>query len=79
MERLIFVPIENLPERYSGQWFDWFFKAFAKRMDEKNYELVVVGDQGEKKITSGQFLDTIETNIYKSEQTASILRELQRD
>ena len=56
MERLIFVPIERLEERYSAQWWDWFNLAFMK----KDIKPIWVGDCRERKITTGQFLDVYE-------------------
>lgn len=69
MERLIFVPIEILEERYSKQWFEWFMRDFALT----GIDPIVVGDQQERKISSGQFLDIYETNSYKLKQIIEII------
>jgi len=69
LERLIYVPIERLEERYSAQWDDWFRQAF----DEQNISYIPVGDSTERKINHGEFLDVVETNIYKTKQLQQIL------
>lgn len=70
MERqLIYVPIERLPERYSAQWDDWFRSAFSR--EGINYWSV--GDSLTRTISTGEFLDAIETNAYKSRQLSEIV------
>lgn len=69
MDRLIYVPIERLQERYSSQWDDWFMAAF----DREQFTFYRVGDEYERQIVHGEFLDVIDTNIYKSQQLWSIL------
>lgn len=72
MERLIYVPIERLEERYSSQWDDWFQAAFKR----ENIPYRRVGDLEEHKIRDGQFLDIFETNRFKNLQLHDILVEL---
>lgn len=73
LERLIFVPIEILEERYSKQWFEWFMSAFVKN----GIDPIVVGDQKERTIKTGQFLDVYETNAYKLKQLLQIIHILE--
>lgn len=70
MERLIYVPIENLPERYSGQWDDWFRAAFKR----EGIEYIPVGHQMHQEINTGQFLDVGGTLEYKTHQMGQILK-----
>lgn len=77
MDRLIFVPIERLEERYSAQWFDWFMKAFSEKGFLDSNKFHVVGDLKERKITTGQFLDIYETNKYKLNQIIEIIELLE--
>lgn len=68
-ESIIFVPIERLEERYSDQWYLWFMKSFEKF----GVNPIVVGDSKKRKITTGQFLDVIETSAYKAGQMTEII------
>lgn len=71
MERLIFVPIEPIEERYSAQWIKWFQLAF----EQLNISPIIVGDIETKvKIKNGQFLDTCETIKYKLNQLLEITK-----
>ena len=65
----IFVPIECLEERYSQQWFEWFLKSMTKR----GVDPIIVGDSKPRKISVGQFLDSIETCQYKAAQMSQII------
>lgn len=67
--KLIYVPIEILEERYSKQWDHWFTQAFKN----EDIEYIRVGDSQERVISTGQFLDVFDTNIYKANQLAEIL------
>jgi len=69
MERLIFVPIEPLEERYSTQWIKWFREEFKKR----DIQFIEVGDDKPREITTGQFLDVYDTNLYKLNQLTQII------
>jgi glycosyltransferase involved in cell wall biosynthesis len=69
MEKLIFVPIELLEERYSEQWFKWFTEEFKKQ----KVDFLTVGDTGLKTIKQGQFLDVYETHQYKLKQMLQII------
>ena len=75
MERLIFVPIEQLEERYSVQWYDWFMRSFQSR----NIHPIVVGDTNPRKVKTGQFLDVYDTNSYKLEQMRQIIEILEKN
>lgn len=70
MEKLIFVPIERLEERYSVQWYKWFMDAFAKLP----VEIILVGDDKPRTIKQGQFLDVYDTNVYKLRQMQEIVQ-----
>lgn len=72
MERIIYVPIERLQERYSSQWDDWFEAAFKKH----GIPFIRVGDYTERHITQGEFLDVVDTNQYKNKQISQILATL---
>jgi glycosyltransferase involved in cell wall biosynthesis len=72
MEPVIFVPIEQLEERYSAQWYGWFMEAFRRQ----GVEPIVVGDREARCIKTGQFLDVHETNIYKAGQLKQVLEHI---
>lgn len=74
MARLIYVPIERLPERYSAQWDDWFREAFKR----EGIEYIAVGDSLTREIRVGQFLDAVETNAYKARQLSQIMDSIQK-
>ncbi len=68
------VPIEPLEERYSIQWDKWFKKAFQNYSEEHDLEILTIYGKGSQgKINQGSFLDVIDTNIYKNEQTNRII------
>lgn len=68
------VPIEPLEERYSIQWDKWFKKAFQNYSEECDLEILTIYGKGSQgKINQGSFLDVIDTNIYKNEQTNRII------
>lgn len=72
MERLIFVPIEPLQERYSEQWVKWFADSFNKN----GIKFETVGDLVNQKIEHGQFLDVFNTNIFKLNQMVQIIEKI---
>lgn len=67
MGKLFVVPIEPLEERYSQQWLDWWMEYMHKH-DTMETVLVLPENSGYQKINDGQFLDSIETNIFKMQQ-----------
>lgn len=69
MERLIFVPIERLEERYSDQWWAWFEESFKRA----GIEACFVGGNEKHSIKTGQFLDVINTCLYKSKQMVQVV------
>lgn len=69
MERIIFVPIERLEERYSNQWYDWFIASMKKY----DIDPIIVGDSALRVIETGQFLDAVETCQYKTKQMSQIV------
>lgn len=75
MERLIYVPIERLEERYSAQWDEWFKHAF----DREGINYIHLGDHLNHKIKDGEFLDVVSTNVYKCRQMSRILEIIQKD
>jgi glycosyltransferase involved in cell wall biosynthesis len=66
MRRTVYwFPIENLPERYSGQWNRWFKSEF-EGLEVKN--LMIYGTTLADSIRQGSFLDIVGTNYYKADQ-----------
>lgn len=72
MERLMFVPLEILPERYTGQWYDWFMTCFSAF----GFSPIVVGDTEVRQIKVGEFLDVYQTNQYKINQLSQIIQHI---
>ena len=72
MAKLFFVPIEPFEERYSTQWLAWFEAVLAKT-DCFEQVLYIEPTPISNKITSGEFLDVIGTNHYKSKQMQRLL------
>lgn len=70
MGALIFVPLEQLTQRYSAQWYLWFTRAFEREGME--YQ-VVPGCQTTDGISTGEFLDVFDTNAFKSVQTTQLV------
>lgn len=67
MGKLFVVPIEPLEERYSQQWLDWW-QDYAHKTALKDTVLVMPETECYPKINDGQFLDAIETNVFKFAQ-----------
>jgi hypothetical protein len=67
------VPIEPLEERYSTQWQEWFLREF------KEAGLFVVNIPGASTgtISRGSFLDVVDTNLYKLQQTMKLVAAMQ--
>lgn len=64
------VPIESLDERYSSQWNQWFPKEFDRLGVPFStiYPMPI-----RNKISRGEFLDVVGTNIFKSQQIQQLL------
>jgi glycosyltransferase involved in cell wall biosynthesis len=62
MERLIFVPLERMSNRYTDQWYNWF--------DEQIYiPHTTIEEKGKAaKVGSGSYVDTIRTTKHKISQ-----------
>lgn len=69
MNRIIDVPIEALPERYSADWQRWFQNEYH-RLQISFYRVNPLPIS--QTISQGSFLDVIGTNYYKSMQIAGI-------
>ena len=62
MSKLIYLPFENLPQRYTAMWNDAFIK-------ERSFgDIIVYGTTEERRIINGQFLDINATIIHKAQQ-----------
>ncbi len=73
--KIINLPIEPLPQRYSIQWDNWFIDEFIKqKLDVKS----VYGAEYNK-IVNGAFLDVVKTNTYKLEQLQRVLDLISKD
>lgn len=68
---LYVVPIEPLEERYSADWLKWT-QDFLKKVDMKS--LIIMPDYSYSKIKTGQFLDSVQTNVFKAKQLAMIMQ-----
>lgn len=69
MNRIIYVPIEPLTERYSAQYLEWFPREFKKAGIEC---LTIAPRTIYDKIRDGSFLDVCGTNYYKAVQIKSL-------
>jgi hypothetical protein len=72
-----YLPIEAHEQRYTAQWLDRIpiqlkSAASARRIDVK--VLTVVGEDRERELTPGAFLNFSATTIFKATQTAQIAR-----
>lgn len=68
------LPIEPLPERYSGYWLNDVGKSFAR---EGATVTQVLGDEVSATINNGQFLDATGTLIWKTSQLNRMIRYIQ--
>jgi len=69
------LPIEPLEERYSAQWLHWF----PPKLEELGCEVhTVMGAPTQLAIKQGQFLDVVDTNVFKATQLAAFAHDLQR-
>lgn len=69
MKKLVFVPLELIEDRYSLQWYYWFKLEFEKQ--NVNY-VDILPNMNVVKINQGEFLDCIQTNIFKAQQLQEI-------
>lgn len=73
--KLIHVPIERLPNRYTADWVDQFESVFKTT----NIDFVTVeGNESNQVINSGSVLDCFGTNRYKLQQLDKIIEMLQK-
>ena len=69
MKKIIYLPFENLPQRYTKMWNDSFIKQLS------NNDLVIWGDKQEGSlIKTGEFLDTYGTIAYKANQIRNVAK-----
>lgn len=68
MGKVIYLPFEELPQRYTKMWND----AFIRQMRPEDIIIKVPGWNKPKKITTGQFLDTYDTIAYKAKQLQAV-------
>lgn len=66
------VPIEPLEERYSADWYYWFDAALQQ--SGLSYMTIMPAQRLSMQIKSGEFLDVLDTNHFKSLQMASIVK-----
>ena len=78
--KLINVPIEPIPMRYSADWQEWFMEAFDAEDDivaQNMFEIInILGTDVEVRdfsIRTGEFLDAFATNIWKANQLRNIM------
>jgi len=64
------IPIEDLEERYSSQWNNWFPREFEKF--DIDY-LTLYGECLTNRIEKGSFLDVCGTNYFKADQLKQIV------
>lgn len=69
---IVNIPIEPLEERYSIQWDHWFTREFIKELIAM-YEVTSGSSETSGKINTGSFLDVVETNMFKLNQTLEII------
>lgn len=68
--RIINMPIESIPLRYSTDWHRWFIREFNKH---KDISYVTINPEPLiDKICKGSFLDIAGTNYYKAMQISRI-------
>ena len=68
--KLLNIPIEPIESRYSSQWDIWFKDQFSAYFVK--YE-TIYGCATSGKISTGAFLDVMETNLYKTSQLLQII------
>lgn len=75
--RIINMPIESIPLRYSTDWHKWFIREFNKHKDISY--VTIMPTPLTKKIHRGSFLDVAGTNYYKAAQISRISEMFFRD
>ncbi len=69
MKRIVDVPIESLPDRYSTDWSRWFQREYNRL----NTDAIIINPKSlSDTIREGSFLDVTATNYYKAQQIAEI-------
>lgn len=71
MNTLYVIPIEPLEERYSADWLNWT-NNFLENTDVKSL-VIMPNEKTYGKIQTGQFLDSVQTNVFKSKQLQQIM------
>lgn len=66
MAKIIYLPFENLPQRYTGMWNTAIIRHL--RPDD----IVVKVSEKESQISVGEFLDIYDTTAYKSRQLDAV-------
>jgi len=74
--KIIYVPIESIPTRYTADWIQQFESAFTKGETEF---ITIEGNASEVPITTGSVLDVYGTNLYKVDQLRQLIEMLQAD
>lgn len=73
MSKVIYLPFENLPQRYTKMWNDSFIAQMSKE------DVIVWGkDKKATQIKNGEFLDTYGTIAYKASQMQELAKEFQK-
>lgn len=67
MNKIIYLPFENLPQRYTKMWNDAIIDAL-----QETESIVVDCDSKEQKISSGEFLDTYRTVAFKFKELIKV-------
>lgn len=73
MGRIIYLPFEELPQRYTAMW------NFAIRQNLTADDIIVDVDNSEHVIRNGEFLDTFGTIAYKQSQIERIANLFQKN
>lgn len=76
------VPIEPIELRYSAEWIKWFddYLVMQENLNYIWYEPYLYLDSGTcSKINHGQFLDVIDTNLYKNSQLRALITAIRDD
>lgn len=72
--KVIYLPFENLPQRYTKMWNDSFIAAMSDN------DIAVWGDTtSESVINKGEFLDICDTISYKQMQIANVAKLFKED
>jgi len=71
-------PLEPLDNRYTKQWYTEIPRILENKLQGTNrYVYSIDGDQQSENTTKGAFLDFSDTNLWKSTQLATFIRNLQ--